>query len=117
MQKWVYPIIKVPSDFFCNNAFKLLQYFRKKKGLSFETTLWKCYCCQEEKSNIVAAFVVSAHSSNKNLYLTFICLDCLKEQIKNQNNPTFFQVFDEDLLFISEYNSSSEFIDISVEEP
>lgn len=117
MKKWVYPITKVPFDFPYNNAFKLLQYYRKEKGLSFETTLWKCNCCQEEKSNMVATFVVSVHSSNKNLYLTFICFDCIKKQIENQSNPTFFQVFDEDLLFISKYNPSSEFINISIEEP
>ena len=117
MKKWVYPITKVPSDFPYSNAFELLQYYRKEKRLSSETNLWKCNCCQEEKSNMVATFVVSVHGLNKNLYLTFIFLDCLKEQIANQDNPTFFQVYDEDLLFISKYNSSSGFIDISIKEP
>lgn len=113
---WVYPITKVPPQY-PQNAFELLKYYREQKKLTSEITSWKCYCCQEDKHKIVAAFVVDSLDDKRKLYLMPICLDCLKEHLESPDNTTSFTVFDEDLLYISEYDSSTDFENISIEEP
>ena len=45
-----------------------------------------------------------------------ISLDCLKEYIKNPENPITFQILEEDLLFISKYDPSSDFVNICIKE-
>ena len=114
--KQVYPITKVPLGY-SNNAYELLKYYREQKKLTSDMTSWKCYCCQKDKSNMVATFVVGTHHINKSIYLTSICLDCLKEHIENPDNPSLFGALREDLLYISKYDSSAEFKDISIKEP
>lgn len=113
---WVYPITKVPYGY-SNNPVDLLKYYREQKKLTSDITSWKCDCCQEEKHKLVAAFVVGYLGEERKLYLTQICLDCLKEHLKSPDNLTSFTVFDEDLLYISKYDSSTEFEDICIEEP
>ena len=113
---WVYPITKVPPQY-PQNAFELLKYYCEQKKLTSDITSWKCHCCQKDKHQLVAAFVVSYLGEERKLYLTQICLDCLKEHLENPDNLTSFTVFDEDLLYISKYDSSSGFEDISIEEP
>ena len=41
---------------------------------------------------------------------------CLKEYIKNPENPITFQILEEDLLFISKYDPSSDFVNICIKE-
>ena len=113
---WVYPITKVPPQY-PQNAFELLKYYCEQKKLTSDITSWKCHCCQKDKHEIIAAFVVDAYGENRKLYLTFICSKCIKEQLKSPDNLSIFQAFDEDLLYISEYDSSAKFEDICIKEP
>ena len=115
-------ITKVPKDFGTNNANELLEFYCKEMGLPNITVPWKCYCCNDSKHNFVAAFAVDAVVDNtvnppkRNLYLVPICKDCLIDAMsKDDHCPTFYP-FTQDLLRISKYNPSSEFVDISIEE-
>ena len=116
MKTWVYSTIKSPIGY-SNNVFDLLKYYKGHQNITADISLWKCPCCKNEKKQFGASFVVNAPSQDRNIYLTPICLDCIKQIVNNPNNPIIFQVFDEELLFISKYDSSSEFINISIEEP
>lgn len=115
-------ITKVPKDFVTNNANELLAFYCKEKGLSYIAELWKCYCCNESKHNLVATFVVDAVTDNtvnppkRNLYLTRICNDCLIDAMSKEDHCPTFYPFTQDLLYISPYNPTSEFVDISIEE-
>ena len=73
-----------------------MKYYREQKKLTSDITSWKCDCCQKDKHQLVAAFVVSYLGEERKLYLTQICLDCLKEHLENPDNLTSFTVFDED---------------------
>ena len=73
---WVYPITKVPYGY-SNNPLELLKYYREQKKLTSDITSWKCDCCQKDKHQLVAAFVVSYLGEERKLYLTQICVDCL----------------------------------------
>lgn len=99
-----------------NNAYELLKYYCKQKKLEEFPKPWKCYCCHKEKFNMVAAFVVDAYGEARNLYIIFICLDCLEDRIKEPENPASFQVLCEDLLPVSKYELLSDFVNLSVEE-
>lgn len=99
-----------------NNAYELLKYYCKQKKLEEFPKPWKCYCCHKEKFNMVAAFVVDAYGEARNLYIIFICLDCLEERIKEPENPATFQVLYEDLLLVSKYEPSADFVNLSITE-
>lgn len=100
-----------------NNVHELLKYYCEQKKLEEFPKPWKCYCCHKEKFNMVAAFVVDAYGwGNRNLYIIFICLDCLEDRIKEPENPASFQVLCEDLLPVSKYELLSDFVNLSVEE-
>lgn len=115
-------ITKVPKDFVTNKAKKLLAFYCKEKGLSYNAEPWKCYCCNESKRNLVAAFVVDAVTDDtvnppkRDLYLTRICKDCLMDAMSEEDNCPTFYPFEQDLLYISPYNPAAEFVNISIEE-
>ena len=113
--RWVRLLTKVQV---ClpNDAKELFEYYCKQKEIEVSKVRWMCYCCHKKTSNIVAALVVDAYGEHRNLYLTFISLDCLKEYIKNPENPITFQILEEDLLFISKYDPSSDFVNICIKE-
>ncbi len=113
---WVRLLTKAPVNM-SNNVYELLKYYCEQKKLEEFPKPWQCYCCHKEKSNMVAAFVVDAYGKDRNLYLTFVCLDCLEGRIKEPENPVVFQVLYEDLLLISKYEPSSDFVNLSVTEP
>lgn len=112
---WVRLLTKAPVGI-SNNAYKLLKYYCEQKKLEEFPKPWKCCCCHKEKFNMVAAFVVDAYGEARNLYLIFICLDCLEERIKEPENPATFQVLYEDLLLISKYEPSADFVNLSITE-
>lgn len=70
-----------------NNAQELFEYYCAQKRLDTSPQPWRCHCCNLKKSNMAAAFVVDAYGEDRNLYLTFICLDCLKGRINEPDNP------------------------------
>lgn len=114
--RWVRLLTKTPINM-SNDARELLKYYCEHKGLKEFPKQHECYCCCKEKSNMAAAFVVDAYGENRNLYLTFICLSCLEERIKEPENPIAFQALYEDLLLISKYDPSSNFTNLSINEP
>lgn len=114
-KEWVRLLTKAPVGL-PNDAKELLEYYCKQKGINEFPLPHKCYCKQKEVSNMVAAFVVTTYREHRNLYLIPISLDCLKERVKEPENPVTFKVPSEDLLLISEYDPSSNFIDISITE-
>lgn len=115
-RRWVRLLTKAPVNM-SNNVHELLKYYCEQKKLEEFPKPWKCYCCHKEKFNMVAAFVVDAYGwGNRNLYIIFICLDCLEDRIKEPENPASFQVLCEDLLPISKYELLSDFVNLSVEE-
>lgn len=115
-RRWVRLLTKAPVNM-SNNVHELLKYYCEQKKLEEFPKPWKCYCCHKEKFNMVAAFVVDAYGwGNRNLYIIFICLDCLEDRIKEPENPATFQVLCEDLLPVSKYELLSDFVNLSVEE-
>ena len=113
---WVRLLIKAPSNM-PNNAQELFEYYCAQKRLDTSPQPWRCHCCNLKKSNMAAAFVVDAYGEDRDLYLTFICLDCLKGRINEPDNPVVFQALYGDLLFISKYEPSADFTDLSITEP
>lgn len=115
-RRWVRLLTKAPVNM-SNNVHELLKYYCEQKKLEEFPKPWKCYCCHKEKFNMVAAFVVDAYGwGNRNLYIIFICLDCLEDRIKEPENPASFQVLCEDLLPVSKYELLSDFVNLSVTE-
>lgn len=115
-RRWVRLLTKAPVNM-SNNVHELLKYYCEQKKLEEFPKPWKCYCCHKEKFNMVAAFVVDAYGwGNRNLYIIFICLDCLEDRIKEPENPASFQVLCEDLLPVSKYELLSDFVNLSIEE-
>lgn len=115
-RRWVRLLTKAPVNM-SNNVHELLKYYCEQKKLEEFPKPWKCYCCHKEKFNMVAAFVVDAYGwGNRNLYIIFICLDCLEDRIKEPENPASFQVLCEDLLPVSKYELLSDFVNLSITE-
>lgn len=115
-RRWVRLLTKAPVNM-SNNVHELLKYYCEQKKLEEFPKPWRCYCCHKEKFNMVAAFVVDAYGwGNRNLYIIFICLDCLEDRIKEPENPASFQVLCEDLLPVSKYELLSDFVNLSITE-
>lgn len=112
-------LYKVPKSFPIESS-KLLTIYEELLNVNFsKTEKWKCHCCKEKinSNQFVAAFVVNCvQVTDKTepyyLYLTFICKKCLKE---NTDDTIFFNVFEKDLVEISSYDPSAEFIDLDIE--